>query len=145
MQILAGRANAARCAQAGAFALCHWPFAIGYRRALLALRRAGFLRLLLPIAMTLPAHAASQRADTLTPKLDALFQDFNQRGSPGASVMIIKDGKIALAKGYGLANVEENIPCGTHTNFRLASVTKQFTAMSVLILADRKQIGRAHV
>ena len=91
--------------------------------------------------MTLSAPAASQHADTLTPKLDALFHEFSQPGSPGASVVIIKDGKIALAKGYGLANLEEKIPCGTNTNFRLASVTKQFTAMSVLILADRKQLA----
>jgi CubicO group peptidase (beta-lactamase class C family) len=91
--------------------------------------------------MTLSAYAASQRADTLTPKLDALFQEFSQPGSPGASVMIIQHGKIALAKGYGLANLEERTPCGTNTNFRLASVTKQFTAMSVLILADHKQLS----
>ena len=55
--------------------------------------------------------------------------------------MIIQDGKIAFAKGYGLANVEEKIPCTTNTNFRLASVTKQFTAMSVLILVERKQLS----
>ena len=55
--------------------------------------------------------------------------------------MIIQDGKVVFAKGYGLANVEEKIPCGTNTNFRLASVTKQFTAMSVLILAERKQLS----
>ena len=74
-----------------------------------------------------------------------MFQDFNQPGSPGASVMVIKGGKVLLAKGYGLANVEEKIPCGTNTNFRLASVTKQFTAMAVMILAERKQAlaGRA--
>jgi CubicO group peptidase (beta-lactamase class C family) len=98
-------------------------------------------RQLIAIAMTLSAAAASRQTDTLTPKLDALFQDFNQPRSPGASVMVIRDGKIALAKGYGLANVDEKTPCGPDTNFRLASVTKQFTAMSVLILADRKQLS----
>ena len=46
-----------------------------------------------------------------------------------------------LAKGYGLANVEERIPCGTNTNFRLASVTKQFTAMAVMMLAERKKLS----
>jgi len=91
--------------------------------------------------MTLSAHAGSHLPDTLTPKLDALFKDFNQPGSPGASVMIIQDGKVLLAKGYGSANVEERTPCGPDTNFRLASVTKQFTAMSVLILAQRKQLS----
>jgi CubicO group peptidase (beta-lactamase class C family) len=100
-----------------------------------------FIRLLLATAMTLPAHAASRRTVDVTLKVDAIFQDFSQPGVPGASVMIIKDGMIVLAKGYGLANVEEKVPCGTNTNFRLASVTKQFTAMSVLILAEREQLS----
>ena len=77
----------------------------------------------------------------LTPKVDALFQDFSQPGAPGASVMVIQGGKIVLAKGYGLANPEKRIPCATNTNFRLASVTKQFTAMAVLILAEHKQLS----
>jgi CubicO group peptidase (beta-lactamase class C family) len=91
--------------------------------------------------MTLSANTASGGTDTLTPRVDALFRDFNQAGSPGASVMIIKGGKVMLAKGYGLANVEERIPCGTNTNFRLASVTKQFTAMAVMILAERRKLS----
>ena len=96
---------------------------------------------LFAIAMTLSAHAASAGTDTLTPRVDALFHDFNQAGAPGASVMVVKSGKVVLAKGYGLANLEEKTPCGTNTNFRLASVTKQFTAMAVLILAEHKQLS----
>ncbi len=95
-----------------------------------------FILPLIAIAMTLSADIAAGATDTLTPKVDALFEDFNQAGSPGASVMVIKGGKVLLAKGYGLANVEERIPCGTNTNFRLASVTKQFTAMAVMILVS---------
>jgi CubicO group peptidase (beta-lactamase class C family) len=91
--------------------------------------------------MTLSTHAAPGATDTLTPKVDALFQDFSQPGAPGASVMVIQGGKIVLAKGYGLANPEKRIPCATNTNFRLASVTKQFTAMAVLILAEHKQLS----
>ena len=96
---------------------------------------------LFTIAMTLSAHTASGATDTLTPRVDALFQDFNQAGSPGASVMVIKGRKVVLAKGYGLANVEGRIPCGTNNNFRLASVTKQFTAMAVMILAERGKVS----
>jgi CubicO group peptidase (beta-lactamase class C family) len=102
-----------------------------------------FVRLLITITMTLSAQAAFDRTDPLTLKQDALFQDYNQPGSPGASVVIIHRGKVVVAKGYGLADVEENAPCGTNTNFRLASVTKQFTAMAVLILAERKKLSLA--
>lgn len=73
--------------------------------------------------------------------LDALFAAYNQPRAPGASVMVIRDGKVLLAKGYGLANLEEKTPCRANTNFRLASVTKQFTAMAVAILAERKQLS----
>jgi len=77
----------------------------------------------------------------MTPKIDALFADFNHAGAPGASVTVIQNGSVVLAKGYGLANVEDKIPCTPETNFRLASLTKQFTAMSILMLADRKKLS----
>ena len=100
-----------------------------------------FFRLLIVIAMTLSAHTALSSADPLTPRLDALFQDFNQPASPGASVMVIHRGKVLVAKGYGLANLEDKTPCSADTNYRLASVTKQFTALAVLILAERKKLS----
>jgi CubicO group peptidase (beta-lactamase class C family) len=79
--------------------------------------------------------------EMMTAKVDALFGAFNRADAPGASVTVIQNGKVVLAKGYGLANLEEKIPCTPETNFRIASLTKQFTAMSILILADRKQLS----
>jgi CubicO group peptidase (beta-lactamase class C family) len=73
--------------------------------------------------------------------VDALFADFDQASSPGAAVIVIKDGKALFAKGYGLADLEKKIPCTTNTNFRLASITKQFTAMAVLILAEQGNLS----
>lgn len=73
--------------------------------------------------------------------VDALFHDFDQANSPGAVVIVIKEGNALLAKGYGLADLENKIPCITNTNFRLASVTKQFTAMAVLILAEQGKLS----
>src|SRR5881409_1404593 len=73
--------------------------------------------------------------------VDAMFHDFDRANSPGAAVIVIKEGKPLFAKGYGLADLEKKIPCSTNTNFRLASVTKQFTAMAVMILADRKKLS----
>jgi CubicO group peptidase (beta-lactamase class C family) len=100
-----------------------------------------FVRLSLVLLMTLSAHAVLKGTDALMPKLDGLFREFNQPDAPGASVMIIQNGKVAFAKGYGLACVEGKVPCTPETNFRLASVTKQFTAMAVLILVERKQLS----
>lgn len=70
-------------------------------------------------------------------KLDEIFADYNNSNLPGAAVMVVKDGDIIFQKGYGLANIEKNEPISSSTNFRLASVTKQFTAMSVLLLIER--------
>ena len=73
--------------------------------------------------------------------VDALFHDFDRANSPGVAVIVIKEGKPLFAKGYGLADLEKKIPCTTNTNFRLASVTKQFTAMTVLILVEEGQLS----
>jgi CubicO group peptidase (beta-lactamase class C family) len=73
--------------------------------------------------------------------VDELFRDYNRPDAPGAGVMIIQDGRVLLTKCWGLANVEEKAACTADTNFRLASVTKQFTAMAVMILADSKELS----
>jgi CubicO group peptidase (beta-lactamase class C family) len=77
----------------------------------------------------------------VNPTIDHLFADFSLPGVPGASVMLIEDGKILLTASYGLTNLETGAACATDTNYRLASVTKQFTAMSILILARRGQLS----
>jgi len=92
------------------------------------------------IFMTALASATAATYN-ITNSIDALFGQYNRPDSPGASVAIIHKGKIVFAKGYGLANLEEKTPCGTNTSFRLASVTKQFTAMAVMILAERKKLS----
>lgn len=77
-------------------------------------------------------------------KVDKLFKIYSAKGDPGASLMIIKDGRPILTKSYGLAHVEENIPVESQTNFRLASVTKQFTAMCIMMLEERGKISYDH-
>lgn len=57
--------------------------------------------------------------------------------SPGACVMAIDRGQVVFKHAYGLADVEGAVPCTTATNFRMASVSKQFTAAAVMLLVDR--------
>jgi CubicO group peptidase (beta-lactamase class C family) len=73
--------------------------------------------------------------------VDALFRAYDQPSTPGASVAVIRDGKVLYQHAYGLADVEDNVHATTATNYRLASVTKQFTAMAILILAGRKLLS----
>ncbi|MEP6662976.1 MAG: serine hydrolase domain-containing protein [Verrucomicrobiota bacterium] len=72
--------------------------------------------------------------------IDGLLKEF-EGNVPGAAVMVIKSGQPVFAKAFGWSDLEKKIPCTTNTNFRLASVTKQFTAMSILILAERGKIS----
>jgi CubicO group peptidase (beta-lactamase class C family) len=55
---------------------------------------------------------------------------------PGASVLVVRDGKPLVRKAYGLSDLEEHVAATPATNYRLASVTKQFTATSILLLAQ---------
>ena len=73
-------------------------------------------------------------------KVDEIFATFNSTDHPGAAVMIIQSGEVILQKGYGIADFEKNIAVTSKSNFRLASVTKQFTAMSILQLIERGEL-----
>ena len=82
-----------------------------------------------------PARAPAQ---TLSPdsalRVDEVFARFGATG-PGCAVNVIRNGSSLYAKGYGLASVELGVPISPHTLFDLGSTSKQFTAMSVLLLA----------
>src|SRR6266849_4478143 len=65
--------------------------------------------------------------------LDAQMRDY-AGDVPGASVLVVRDGRVLLRKSYGMANLEERIAATPDTHYRLASVTKQFTAASILLL-----------
>jgi CubicO group peptidase (beta-lactamase class C family) len=59
---------------------------------------------------------------------------------PGASVAIVKDGKLLYAKGYGLKDVKNNLPVTEKTLFPIASCTKSFTSAALAILADEGKL-----
>ncbi|HTR85073.1 MAG TPA: serine hydrolase domain-containing protein [Reyranella sp.] len=68
-------------------------------------------------------------------RVDALFARYTRPGSPGAVVAIMREGEIELCKGYGLASLELDVPITSRTRFRIASVSKQFTVTTALLLA----------
>jgi len=72
--------------------------------------------------------------------IDSLISDYDMEIGPGAALLITENGNIIYSKDYGLANLEESIPITSATNFRLASLTKQFTAMCIMILNSRGQL-----
>jgi len=74
-------------------------------------------------------------------KIDALMRDYSDPRGPGASVLVIKDGSAIVRRSYGQADLEAGIAATPGTNYRLASVTKQFTAMAILILFEKGKLS----
>ncbi len=80
---------------------------------------------------------AKRKKQTHSQRVDALFAPFSRGGAPGAAVMVIPKGGPPIKSFYGLADVDQNISIDKHTAFLLASLTKAFTAMAVMILYER--------
>lgn len=79
--------------------------------------------------------------DSKKQRINQLFEEWNHKDSPGASVAIVKNGEILFSNGYGMANLEYDIPNSSKTVFNIASVSKQFTAFSIALLADNNQLS----
>lgn len=73
-------------------------------------------------------------------RMDAVVGDDAQKGEFMGAVLVARDGEVLLDKGYGSANLEWNIPNDGATKFRLGSVTKQFTAVAILLLQERGKL-----
>lgn len=73
-------------------------------------------------------------------KIDELIQKYNALNQFNGAVLVAEDGKIILSKGYGMQDFENNVPNNNLTKFRLASVTKQFTAMLIMQLVEKGKI-----
>jgi CubicO group peptidase (beta-lactamase class C family) len=103
---------------------------------LITLTRWGVLSALLFAASALADDSVdfSSRADDYLTKLA-------QADRFSGSVLVATNGNVVFTKGYGLANREHGVPNTTNTIFRLASVTKQFTAMCILILQEEHRLS----
>jgi CubicO group peptidase (beta-lactamase class C family) len=86
------------------------------------------------LAMTVVARAAAPASVPV----DALMSRYSG-DAPGASLLVVREGKAIVRRGFGFANLEKHEKAGPETNYRMASVTKQFTAASILLL---KQDGK---
>lgn len=72
--------------------------------------------------------------------LDAVFAEFDPKG-PGCAVAVVKDGKPIYERCFGMANLEYDVPIGPDTPFHVASVSKQFTAFAVMLLARERMLS----
>jgi len=90
---------------------------------------------LLALALFAAAPAAADKID------DFIQAEMQAKKVPGLSIAVVRNGEVVLAKGYGLANVELNVPATADTIFQSGSIGKQFTATLVMMLAEEDKLG----
>ena len=94
-----------------------------------------FVLVTLALRMLLSVAALAQ--DVPSQKVDQIFSVYDKPGSPGCSLGVIRDGEFVYRKAYGLASLELAVPLSSQSVFYMASVSKQFTAASVVLAAER--------
>ncbi|WP_245877993.1 serine hydrolase domain-containing protein [Spirosoma fluviale] len=77
----------------------------------------------------------------VTERLDSVMRSMNAPTEPGAALLVLVNGKTIYKNGYGLANTETKARITPETNFRMASVSKQFTAMCILLLEKEGKLS----
>lgn len=85
--------------------------------------------------------AASASAQDIASKIDEYMKAQVKVNRFSGSILVARDGQVLVSKGYGMANVEHDIPNTPQTKFRLGSITKQFTAAAILLLEERGKLS----
>ena len=84
--------------------------------------------------------AAGLQAQTANARLEALVAPYREANAPGMVAMLIREGRVAWQTAFGLADLDTHRPITPDTQFELASMTKQFTAMAIMILSDQGRL-----
>jgi len=92
--------------------------------------------LLLTIASTVAQDRASANK-----QVDQVFAKWDSTTSPGCALSVIKDGEIVYKRGYGMADLDHDVPITSETVFHVASISKQFTAAAILLLAQEGKLS----
>jgi CubicO group peptidase (beta-lactamase class C family) len=85
--------------------------------------------------------AAMNLSSAIVERVDAVFADMDKPQHPGAALLVIDRDEIVYLKCYGLADLETQRPITADTSFYLASVSKQFTAMAIMLLAEQGKLS----
>lgn len=98
------------------------------------------MRNLILILIIVLSSAGCREEVNIQQSIDKIFSEFNET-TPGASVAVVKDNAIIYQHGFGLAYLKSKKEILPRTNFRLASITKQFNALSIMILEDENKLS----
>lgn len=96
---------------------------------------------IISIALYTHSFGQSKQDKELAKQVQQSISDNFANFAPGCAVLLAKKGEVLLEKGYGTANLELNVPMKPEMVFRIGSITKQFTAVSILQLVDKGKIA----
>jgi CubicO group peptidase (beta-lactamase class C family) len=97
---------------------------------------------LVALACPAPPVLADEATDKAKEaKVDKLFEAWGEPDSPGCALGIVRDGKLILARGYGMANLDDKIPITPKSVFEVGSVTKSFTCVCLALLMDQGKLS----
>ena len=100
-----------------------------------------YLKSIASIAITLFLFTYPLKAQNLESKIDSIIKtEFNDDNGPGGVFMISQKGKVVYKKAFGKANLELDVDAKPDNVFQLGSMTKQFTAVAILILEDQQKL-----
>src|SRR5215211_7483728 len=97
--------------------------------------RVSRIPLTLFLIVTLTGPLAAQVPADIVAKVDGVFEPWNSQETPGCAVGVSRSGRMVLARAYGMADLEHDVRNTTATIFEAGSVSKQFTAAAIVLLA----------
>jgi CubicO group peptidase (beta-lactamase class C family) len=107
---------------------------------LLRIRSAACLTFFAVLILT-QTLCAQQSPERNASAVDEVFADVAKPDTPGCAVAVARDGKLLYAKGYGSANLEQNVPITPDSVFDIGSTSKQFSASSILLLEKQGKLS----
>jgi CubicO group peptidase (beta-lactamase class C family) len=97
------------------------------------------LTTLLAVFLTIPVFAQLRQPNAA--EIDAVFAEVDRTNTPGCSLAITHGGKVIYSRGYGMASLEHGVANSPETVFYIASVSKQFTAATIVLLAEEGKVA----
>lgn len=93
------------------------------------------------VLMSVLCNGASATPGDAIPTMDRFVSaEMSRQKIPGMAVAVVKNGEVVLAKGYGFANLEHQVPVTTHSIFQSGSIGKQFTAAAIMLLGEQGKL-----
>lgn len=105
------------------------------------LRFLSILAILFFVSVEAIAQTAANNNPKLIAAVDSIMKKEFKANEPGASIIVVKKGQEIYKKGFGMADMELNVPVNADMNFRIGSITKQFTAVCILQLAEQGKLS----